>query len=72
MVIANSDKTRRAYVNAQLVDPANGLDEKGGVLIEDGRIVAIGKEIGRASCRERVCPYVEIQVVAVSIKKKNT
>src|SRR3546814_13282601 len=29
-------------------------------------------EIGRASCRERVCPYVKISVVAVSLKKKNT
>src|SRR3546814_13962412 len=28
-------------------------------------------EIGRASCRERVCQYVEISVVAVSLKKKN-
>src|SRR3546814_17015704 len=28
-------------------------------------------EIGRASCRERVCQYVEIWVVAVSLKKKN-
>src|SRR3546814_11518137 len=27
-------------------------------------------EIGRASCRERVCQYVEIPVVAVSLKKK--
>src|SRR3546814_15861198 len=27
-------------------------------------------EIGRESCRERVCPYVEISVVAVSLKKK--
>src|SRR3546814_12429074 len=27
-------------------------------------------EIGRASCRERVCPYVSISVVAVQIKKK--
>src|SRR3546814_15316348 len=27
-------------------------------------------EIGRASCRERVCQYVEISVVAGSIKKK--
>src|SRR3546814_11975342 len=27
-------------------------------------------EIGRASCRERVCQYVEIAVVAVSLKKK--
>src|SRR3546814_12902836 len=26
--------------------------------------------IGRASCRERVCPYVEIWVVDVSLKKK--
>src|SRR3546814_15017593 len=29
------------------------------------------KEIGSASCRERVCQYVKISVVAVSIKKKN-
>src|SRR3546814_18409821 len=29
-------------------------------------------QIGRASCRERVCQYVEISVVAVSLKKKNT
>src|SRR3546814_19869356 len=27
-------------------------------------------QIGRASCRERVCLYVEIPVVAVSLKKK--
>src|SRR3546814_12927196 len=29
-------------------------------------------EIGRASCRERVCQYVYISVVAVSLKKKST
>src|SRR3546814_17840621 len=29
------------------------------------------RKIGRASCRERVCQYVSISVVAVSIKKKN-
>src|SRR3546814_17598375 len=28
--------------------------------------------IGRASCRERVCQYVSISVVAVSLKKKIT
>src|SRR3546814_20489619 len=28
------------------------------------------EEIGRASCRERVCQYVKISVVAVSIDKK--
>src|SRR3546814_14723799 len=27
-------------------------------------------QIGRASCRERVCQYVKISVVAVSFKKK--
>src|SRR3546814_11426406 len=29
-------------------------------------------EIGRASCRERVCPYVSISEVAVSLKNKRT
>src|SRR3546814_12163921 len=29
-----------------------------------------GREIGRASCRERVCQYVSISVVAVSLKNK--
>src|SRR3546814_19352590 len=28
-------------------------------------------KIGRASCRERVCQYVSISVVAVSLKKKD-
>src|SRR3546814_12890945 len=32
---------------------------------------AAPQEIGRASCRERVCQYVLISVVAVSLKKKN-
>src|SRR3546814_14035330 len=30
----------------------------------------VAEQIGRASCRERVCKYVEISVVAVSLKKK--
>src|SRR3546814_18880934 len=30
----------------------------------------IEKEIGRASCRERVCQYVWISVAAVTLKKK--
>src|SRR3546814_16188819 len=29
-----------------------------------------GEKIGRASCRERVCQYVSISVVAGSLKKK--
>src|SRR3546814_19071316 len=30
------------------------------------------QQLGRASCRERVCQYVSISVVAVSLKKKTT
>src|SRR3546814_11759980 len=33
-------------------------------------VVLCGHEIGGASCRERVCQYVEISVVAVSLKTK--
>src|SRR3546814_11379650 len=29
-----------------------------------------GDQIGRASCMERVCQYVQISVVAVALKKK--
>src|SRR3546814_15951425 len=32
--------------------------------------VVMTQEIGRASCRERVCQYVSISVFAVSLKKK--
>src|SRR3546814_17162701 len=30
------------------------------------RLLEVGQEIGRASCRERVCRYVSLSVVAVS------
>src|SRR3546814_11796531 len=33
---------------------------------------ALAGQIGRESCRERVCQYVSISVVAVSLKKKKT
>src|SRR3546814_11788662 len=40
-------------------------------IIGKGRGLArIDEQIGRASCRERVCQYVEISVVAVALKKK--
>src|SRR3546814_13004586 len=35
-------------------------------------MTVLAAEIGRASCRERVCQYVEISVVAVSLKNKKT
>src|SRR3546814_15122405 len=36
-----------------------------------GRSLPEGGQIGRASCRERVCQYVEITVVAGPFKKKS-
>ncbi|MGQ0484791.1 MAG: dihydroorotase [Hyphomicrobiales bacterium] len=40
---------RRAYVNAHIVAPAQGLIGKGGVLIEDGWILAVGPAVTRES-----------------------
>jgi dihydroorotase len=39
---------RRAYLNAHLVDPAQGLDGKGGLLIDDGWILASGPNVTAA------------------------
>jgi dihydroorotase len=43
------DATRRAFVNARLVDPVAGLDQQGGIIIADGRIVAAGPSVSSAS-----------------------
>src|SRR3546814_13845187 len=32
----------------------------------------VPSQLGRASCRDSMCPYVEIVVVAFSFKKKNS
>jgi dihydroorotase len=39
---------RRAYVNARLFDPAQGLDTAGGVIVADGRLIAVGPEVTAA------------------------
>src|SRR3546814_8870233 len=49
-----------------VVIKADGLAAGKGVIIAVTLI-----EIGRASCRERVCPYVSIPVGAVSLTKIN-
>src|SRR3546814_20561306 len=45
-------------------------------IADNGDFIALDQadvsEIGRASCRERVCQYVLISVVAVSLKKKSS
>src|SRR3546814_15096467 len=49
----------------------HAVDRQGPVLQAHDHAV-VGGQIGRASCRERVCQYVSISVVAVSLKKKKT
>jgi dihydroorotase len=36
---------RIAFKNARLIDPASGLDAKGGLLVEDGRIADVGPHL---------------------------
>jgi dihydroorotase len=38
-------KKRIAFVNARLIDPASGLDTKGGLLVENGKIADIGPRL---------------------------
>lgn len=36
---------RTAYINARLIDPAGGLDARGALLVEDGRIMDVGPRL---------------------------
>src|SRR3546814_13722953 len=61
---------RRQAVVAVAAGLAGAL---GGVFLAEARKQHLAAaEIGRASCRERVCQYVLISVVAVYLKKKTT
>src|SRR3546814_13491192 len=58
----------RAHLDRPIEQPAHvSFDDLQGHT--QGLIALTG--IGRASCRERVCQYWSISVVAVSLKKKN-
>src|SRR3546814_19390690 len=71
-------------VTGRVADPALALApfiHHHGWSIDDYHLVASGTlaghllecgEIGRASCRERVCQYVEVSVVDVTLIKKTT
>jgi dihydroorotase len=43
------DAKALALVNVRLLDPATSIDQKGGVLIKDGTIAALGPEIGKGT-----------------------
>src|SRR3546814_12580725 len=65
--VAESQKASTSYIQRQLRIGYNNAAR----LIE--RMEREGKvKIGGASCRERVCEYVSISVVAVSLKKQKT
>ena len=56
-----------AFTNARLIDPANGLDETGNLIVENGKIFAIGKKAKAPSgvkthdCKAwRFCPALSI------------
>src|SRR3546814_14276254 len=66
-----------AYINAAALEQTIATGEahywsrsRQEVWHKGGTSGTVQKEIGRASCRERVCQYVSISVVAVSLKKK--
>jgi dihydroorotase len=43
--VSRSNSNRRAYVNARIIDPSQAKDETGGILIEDGWILAAGRNV---------------------------
>src|SRR3546814_19356929 len=66
---------KRVFAAGPLPEPVEWRGVRLGLPIcEDGwypHVCAhLAAEIGRASCRERVCPYVLISVVAGSLKQK--
>jgi dihydroorotase len=44
---SHSHARRRAYLNAQIVAPAQGLNGTGGIVVEDGWILAVGPGVTR-------------------------
>ena len=46
-MINRSAHNRRAWVNAKIIAPAQGLNGKGGILVEDGWILAVGNQVTR-------------------------
>jgi dihydroorotase len=49
MISPGGTSQRRAYVNAMVIDPVSGLNGPGGILIDDGWILAVGAKVTRDS-----------------------
>src|SRR3546814_20819265 len=61
-----------AFIIATAVDRQFDVVERVEAAVVAEAELPVVEQIGRASCRERGCPYVEISVVVVSLKKHKT
>jgi dihydroorotase len=43
--VSRASSNRRAYLNARIVDPSQGIDGPGGIVVEDGWILAAGPSV---------------------------
>ncbi|MFT3671969.1 dihydroorotase [Aestuariivirga sp.] len=48
-MIGSPARSRRAYINAHVLAPMQGLNGPGGIIVEDGWILAVGKSVTRES-----------------------
>jgi dihydroorotase len=48
-MIAAGNSQRRAYINATIISPTQGLNGPGGIVIEDGWILAVGSKVTKES-----------------------
>src|SRR3546814_7942761 len=66
-ILGTDPALNRTLLDGQTVASADWF-----ILDSPGRTFNYALQIGRASCRERMCQYVSISVVAVSLKKNST
>src|SRR3546814_18884041 len=64
--LQKSDFSSNGQINGELMSDS----EKDAAQAEQEALEYVNAKIGRATCRERVCQYVKISVVAVRVKKK--
>ena len=57
--VSRASSNRRAYLNARIVDPSQGIDGLGGIVVEDGWILAAGRIGNRAKLLAPVPPIVD-------------
>jgi dihydroorotase len=48
-MIAAGNSQRRAYINATIISPTQGLNGPGGIVVEDGWILAVGSKVTKES-----------------------